>query len=129
MSQAPPGDGNAFATSQSDRTTGDVRMGATSDGTLLEGMTPTYSIPMFGGEGYSRSPFAMADDFAAWLFNDAQFGPGASPMGYPGQGGIPNQMGGNANFSLQAPYFNHDPLVSGYFPPTCPASATSNGRE
>ncbi|MCJ1225485.1 hypothetical protein MMC12_002134 [Toensbergia leucococca] len=34
-----------------------------------------YSTPVFGGEGYSfsRSPFAMADDFAAWLLNDSHY--------------------------------------------------------
>lgn len=29
-----------------------------------------YSMPLFSGDGYSRSPFAMADDFTAWLFNE-----------------------------------------------------------
>lgn len=29
-----------------------------------------YLMPLFGGDGYSRSPFAMADDFTAWLFNE-----------------------------------------------------------
>ena len=29
-----------------------------------------YPMPLFGGDGYSRSPFAMADDFTAWLFNE-----------------------------------------------------------
>ncbi|EYE98720.1 putative C2H2 finger domain protein [Aspergillus ruber CBS 135680] len=28
------------------------------------------AYPMFGGETYNRSPFAMGDDFAAWLFNE-----------------------------------------------------------
>lgn len=28
------------------------------------------AYPIFGGETYNRSPFAMADDFAAWLFNE-----------------------------------------------------------
>jgi hypothetical protein len=113
MSHAPTTDGNAHYTSQADSAqSGDVRMGATSEA-LLEGMTPTYTIPMFGGETYSRSPFGIADDFAAWLFNDPQFGPGASPM-YNGPGGAPNSLGNAANFSLQAPYFTHDPMVNGY---------------
>ncbi|KAL6710992.1 hypothetical protein ACN47E_006867 [Coniothyrium glycines] len=61
----------------------DTRMNGVSDAIMDQ--NPAYAIPMFGGDGYSRSPFAMADDFAAWLFNDNQFGPGgASPMGYPG---------------------------------------------
>lgn len=36
------------------------------------GFDPTSpcAYPMFGGESYNRSPFAMADDFAAWLFNE-----------------------------------------------------------
>ncbi|KAF2844597.1 hypothetical protein T440DRAFT_315597 [Plenodomus tracheiphilus IPT5] len=61
----------------------DNRMNIVSDAIMDQ--NPAYAIPVFGGDGYSRSPFAMADDFAAWLFNDSQFGPGgASPMGYPG---------------------------------------------
>lgn len=75
--------------------------------------TPSYAIPMFGGEGYSRSPFAMADDFAAWLFNDNQAMPGGgSPMAYTG-GAVP--AGGAPGIGpLQAPFFNYDPTVAGY---------------
>ena len=39
-----------------------------------------YSMPLFGGDGYSRSPFAMADDFTAWLFNEPYLNP-SSPGG------------------------------------------------
>ena len=39
-----------------------------------------YGMPLFGGDGYSRSPFAMADDFTAWLFNEPQMQP-SSPGG------------------------------------------------
>ena len=39
-----------------------------------------YSMPLFGGDGYSRSPFAMADDFTAWLFNEPHVNP-SSPGG------------------------------------------------
>ena len=31
------------------------------------------SAPIFGGEGYARSPLAMADDFAVWLFSDPHY--------------------------------------------------------
>ncbi|KAK7188380.1 hypothetical protein DPSP01_004697 [Paraphaeosphaeria sporulosa] len=73
--------------------------------------TPSYAIPMFGGEGYSRSPFAMADDFAAWLFNDQQFGTtNASPL--HGPGGSNPSVGLSSQIGLQAPYFNYDPLVT-----------------
>ena len=105
----------------------DTRMNGVSEA-MLENSTPSYAIPMFGGEGYSRSPFAMADDFAAWLFNDSNFGPGASPMGYAAAtsaqaGGASSQLG------LQAPYFNYDPSVAGYFnnpaPPSHPMAVNS----
>jgi hypothetical protein len=131
MIQAPSSEHHNYNTSQAENpSSGDVRMGATSDGPLLEGMTPTYAMPIFGGQGIERSPFAMADDFAAWLFNDAAFGPNASPMPYPGPPGqIPPGMGGSAQFSFQAPYFSHDPMVTGYFtqplPPQHPMAVNS----
>ena len=40
------------------------------------GLDPTFvdqngnPMPLFGGDSYNRSPFAMADDFTAWLFNE-----------------------------------------------------------
>ena len=30
----------------------------------------SYALPLYGADGYSRSPFAMAEDFTAWLFNE-----------------------------------------------------------
>jgi hypothetical protein len=88
---------------------------------------PAYAMPMLGGDGYSRSPFAMADDFAAWLFNDNQLNPGgASPMGYPV--GNPS-AGASSQIGLQAPYFNYDPSVVGYYnnpaPPSHPMAVHS----
>lgn len=100
----------------------DTRMNGVSEA-MLENNTPSYAIPMFGGEGYSRSPFAMADDFAAWLFNDTHFGPGASPMGYAGgQGGVGQLGSASSQIGLQAPYFNYDPSVTGYFNNPAPPS-------
>ena len=40
------------------------------DPNLLDQNGNPYMMPLFGGDGYSRSPFAMADDFTAWLFNE-----------------------------------------------------------
>jgi hypothetical protein len=102
----------------------DTRMNGVSEAIMDQG--PSYAIPMFGGEGYSRSPFAMADDFAAWLFNDNQFGPGGqSPMGYPGAA----NPGASSQIGLQAPYFNYDPSVAGYLnnpaPPAHPMAVHS----
>ncbi|PVH93625.1 hypothetical protein DM02DRAFT_541155 [Periconia macrospinosa] len=105
----------------------DTRMNGVSEAIMEQ--TPSYAIPMFGGEGYSRSPFAMADDFAAWLFNDSQFGPNASPMAYQAGSGAMTQAGASAQIGLQAAYFNYDPSVSGYFnnpaPPSHPMAVTS----
>lgn len=41
----------------------------------------TYSMPLFGGDGYNRSPFTMADDFTAWLFNEPHLN-ASSPGGH-----------------------------------------------
>ncbi|KAH7064067.1 fungal-specific transcription factor domain-containing protein [Paraphoma chrysanthemicola] len=104
----------------------DSRMNGVSEAIMDQ--TPSYAIPMFGGEGYSRSPFAMADDFAAWLFNDNQFGPGGqSPMSYQGVGNP--VAGASSQIGLQAPYFNYDPSVAGYLnnpaPPAHPMAVHS----
>ncbi|KAF2138056.1 uncharacterized protein K452DRAFT_291095 [Aplosporella prunicola CBS 121167] len=91
------------------------------------GFTSINQAQVFGGEGYSRSPFAMADDFTAWLFNDANFGPGQSPMGYPV--GAMNNMPASQTFGLQAPLFGYDPTVNGYLnhsaPPHQPMAVNS----
>ena len=89
----------------------------------MEGMTPQYSIPVFGGDVYSRSPFAMAEDFTAWLFNESQLGSGASPMTYHAAGEMSGVIGNAQNFSLQSPFFTHDPLVSGHYQQPAPPPA------
>jgi hypothetical protein len=132
MSQPPPSSEGptSYPTSVPDAVSGaEMRMNQVSESSFMDGMTPTYAIPMFGGEGYSRSPFTMADDFAAWLFNDSNFGHVASPMGtYAGPPNGANAIP-NANYSLQAPYFAHDPVVNGYssqtMPPQRPMAVTS----
>ena len=40
---------------------------------IIESPITDGSLPMFDGDGYTRSPVVMADNFAAWLFNDPQF--------------------------------------------------------
>lgn len=47
---------------------------------LLDQMTAPNTMPVFGGEGYSRSPFAIPEDFVAYLFSGQQVSE-ASPMG------------------------------------------------
>ncbi|KAF2276820.1 uncharacterized protein EI97DRAFT_397751 [Westerdykella ornata] len=94
----------------------DNRMNAVSDA-MMDSSAPAFAVPMFGGEGYSRSPFAMADDFTAWLFNDQAFGgQGASPMAYNAANPT-----ASSQIGLQAPYFNYDPTVTGYYNPVPPS--------
>jgi hypothetical protein len=49
-------------------TTDDINGIVQTDSPLTDG-----SLPVFDTEGYTRSPVVMADNFAAWLFNDPQF--------------------------------------------------------
>ncbi|KAK7539806.1 fungal-specific transcription factor domain-containing protein [Phyllosticta citribraziliensis] len=95
---------------------------------MLDNFNPNYSMPVFGGEGYSRSPFAMADDFTAWLFNESSFGPGQSPMAYS-SGNIPSMPGSGSNFGMPTPFFGFDANVNAYYnqpaPPHQPMSVNS----
>ncbi|KAI9839281.1 MAG: hypothetical protein M1819_003276 [Sarea resinae] len=101
-----------------DQTSGEGSIPATvgTDPGLLDQMTASYSIPVFGGEGYSRSPFAMADDFAAWLFAEPTHFSQPSPMGR-GQTGWPALPEGMMG---QVPYFPSDVSLGGQFPPSIP---------
>lgn len=61
-------------------TLGSVANGMVPHGEGEMGCDSSYPYPVFGGESsYNRSPFAMADDFAAWLFNEPT---GTSPVNY-----------------------------------------------
>ncbi|KAL1885936.1 hypothetical protein Plec18167_001437 [Paecilomyces lecythidis] len=84
----------------------------------------SFSYPVFGGETYNRSPFAMADDFAAWLFNEAATN--TSPVAYTAPSGIiptysdPTQM--------QNSYYTNETAYSNYLTsviPQHPMSVTS----
>jgi hypothetical protein len=68
------------------------------------------SYPIFGGETYNRSPFAMADDFAAWLFSEP-----LAPLGYGMVPMVQNQ------FYMNEPSYNNFCTVI----PQHPMSVTS----
>lgn len=53
---------------------------------LLDQMTAPNTMPVFGGEGYNRSPFAIPEDFVAFLFSGQQLD-GSSPINQMGQPG------------------------------------------
>lgn len=62
---------------------------------MLDFDSMSNSYPIFGGETYNRSPFAMADDFAAWLFNEP-----IAPLGYGMMPFVQNQ------FYMNEPSYN-----------------------
>ncbi|KAE8376002.1 fungal-specific transcription factor domain-containing protein [Aspergillus bertholletiae] len=81
--------------------------------------------PVFGSESYNRSPFAMAEDFTAWLFNEPVSG--SSSMSYPAATGmVPNYMDPT---QLQNQFLLGDPaygtFLGGVVPPHHPMSVTS----
>ena len=91
-----------------------------SEAALMDQMAASYTVPVFGGEGYNRSPFAMADDFAAWLFNDPHFNNAASISRQSVSGAVPSLMDGSST-QFQAPYYQNDPSVDGTYTPAIPA--------
>ncbi|KAH8691490.1 putative C2H2 finger domain protein [Talaromyces proteolyticus] len=84
------------------------------------GVDSSYPYPIFGGETYNRSPFAMGDDFAAWLFNEPTTG---SPVNYS------NMMAGYSDPSqTHAQFAGNDPAYGSAYPnviPQHPMSVTS----
>jgi hypothetical protein len=69
-------------------------------------MTSSYNYPIFADEN-NQAPFALADDFTAWLFNDAQ--PGSndfSPSNF-----VPNYTEATLP-QVQGPYFSQSPSSS-----------------
>ncbi len=100
------------------------------DHTLTDPNRAAYTVPVFAGDGYSRSPFAMADDFAAWLFSDSHLNnvsPGGTRHGSTSHPG-PNSMDDSGNPS-RLPYGADDGSLNGQLgqsiPPQHPMSVTS----
>ncbi|PGH09228.1 hypothetical protein AJ80_07705 [Polytolypa hystricis UAMH7299] len=91
----------------------------------MDSMVP-YAIPIFGGETLNRSPFAMSDDFTAWLFNE--HATNTSPIGYPSVPGMVNHYSDPFSAQLQSGYYPSDATFS-YFtnmiPQQHPMSVTS----
>ncbi|QSS64194.1 C2H2 finger domain-containing protein [Histoplasma capsulatum] len=87
----------------------------------------SYSLPIFGGETLNRSPFAMTDDFTAWLFNEHSNN--NSPIAYPNAPGMVPNYADQASAQLQGPYYPSDAALTSYFTnvvqPQHPMSVTS----
>ncbi|KAI9686457.1 MAG: hypothetical protein M1820_010624 [Bogoriella megaspora] len=118
----PPGAGSINPASQVAGFNGAAN--SVADEQMLDQLGAAQSVPVFGGEGFSRSPFAMADDFTAWLLQDQSLSNGNYAMGM-----LSNGASGLTSLGLQAPYFNYDPLISGQYtepaPPPHPMALNS----
>ncbi|EEQ29441.1 hypothetical protein McanCB56680_003395 [Microsporum canis] len=65
-----------------------------------------YALPVFGGEILNRSPFALTDDFTAWLFNESSNT--SSAAGFPAVSTIiPNYLDPYSG-QIQNPYYPTD---------------------
>ncbi|EEP77576.1 conserved hypothetical protein [Uncinocarpus reesii 1704] len=88
-------------------TIGSVSATAMSD---LDSMAP-YALPVFGGETLNRSPFAMTDDFTAWLFNEQN----SSSVGYSSMTGMLSNFSDPFVAQQQHHYYPADPAFAGYY--------------
>lgn len=82
-----------------------------------------FAYPIFGGETYNRSPFAMADDFAAWLFSEPMSN---APLNYQSTSGVlPSYLD---SLQLQNAFFVNESSYASFFTsvvPQHPMSVTS----
>lgn len=110
---------------------------------LLDQMTAPNTMPVFGGEGYSRSPFAIPEDFVAYLFSEQQLTNNSSPMGQMGPQGYAKSVPVSAVLNdvdeacsypentnqYYAPFYAGDMGLGGFFPasqqPHHPMAVTS----
>ena len=94
----------------------------TADTTMSDRGAYPYPVPAYQSDNHSRSPYAMADDFAAWLFSDPNLS-NASPHEV-GQGSMTFGQAAFADYTN--PMFgaesSHDrgPLNVGYIQPLPP---------
>lgn len=89
FSSAPSRDsepGYATSTSSEYPSEGIHHQQSGADLMLLDQMTAPNTMPVFGGEGYNRSPFAIPEDFVAYLFSNQQL-ENNSPLNQVGQQG------------------------------------------
>ncbi|EKD19783.1 uncharacterized protein L3040_001872 [Drepanopeziza brunnea f. sp. 'multigermtubi'] len=80
---------------------------------LLDQMAVPNTMPVFGGEGYNRSPFAIPEDFVAYLFSGQQL-ENSSPVGQMGQPGYANYADNQNQYF--AHFTPHDINFGGFFP-------------
>ncbi|KAI6712744.1 hypothetical protein JHW43_004711 [Diplocarpon mali] len=103
----------SMSTDYSSETTHHAQSGP--DMMLLDQMAVPNTMPVFGGEGYNRSPFAIPEDFVAYLFSGQQLDNPASmgQMGQQGHANYPDSQNQNQYF---AQFYPNDINLGGFFP-------------
>ncbi|KAF3480555.1 zinc finger protein zas1 [Arthroderma uncinatum] len=72
-----------------------------------------YALPVFGGEILNRSPFALTDDFTAWLFNESSNT--SSTSGFPAMSAIMPSYLDPFSGQIQNSYYPTDTTaITGY---------------
>lgn len=105
--------------SSMDHTSGLPMTRPASEAALMDQISGSYSLPVFGGEGYNRSPFTMADDFTAWLFNDPHLG-NASLTGRQSMSGPVTSFTDGSGAQFQATFFQNPISMDGSHTPAIP---------
>ncbi|KAI9795128.1 MAG: hypothetical protein M1816_000150 [Peltula sp. TS41687] len=77
--------------------------------------TSTYTVPVFGEGGITRSPFHIPEDVVSWLFNDQQAG---NPSALGQMGSLANWNVDNLGASFPPGYGQNDFPVDGFFSQT-----------
>ncbi|CZT43845.1 related to C2H2 zinc finger protein [Rhynchosporium secalis] len=80
---------------------------------LLDQMAVPNTMPVFGGEGYNRSPFAIPEDFVAYLFSGQQM-ENSSSMGQTGPQAFANHPDASNQHFTQ--FYANDSNLGGFFP-------------
>ena len=111
---------------QVSRMPGSVALTMGQDQSMFEQVPAPYTYPVFGDggfgeEAYSRSPFVMADNFAAWLFSEQQqmqsATSGSRQAGLGSMNVFADGLGGGL---FQPTYLGNEMTMSGLNPPPMP---------
>ncbi|RPA92944.1 hypothetical protein L873DRAFT_1830885 [Choiromyces venosus 120613-1] len=98
--------------------------GVTTTDVDFEPMGVPFTMPVFGGDGYTRSPNWMANDFAAWFFEDTQT-PGGGRTSSIGGGYIDSLTMGPQNIYLGNQEFQTHNFYPNALQPLHPMAVTS----
>ena len=95
----------------------DMSNSSAADVNLMDPIAASYSMPVFGAEGYNCSPSIQPDNLVAWLLNDPQantISPGGHQQGSMSIGATAFNTDNSGNMSTLA-YSMSDSSISGHY--------------